>query len=154
MELLNKMPLELSTFSYVKFRLERYDFLITISKVFEIIALRDPLTLLPKTSPLVRGLAPLRGKLIFILDLRLILDLPPLFQQREYCIVSSQKDRYVGLIVDQVLEVCSYPLEDFEEVSSSTLPPPFLHYKISKKIKDSPTFLLPLEKMLENLSFF
>ncbi|HVZ87466.1 MAG TPA: chemotaxis protein CheW [Polyangia bacterium] len=72
-------------------------------------------TKVPGASPEVAGLVQIRGKVIPVLDLRLLFGLParePTLDSR--VVVTSRGARTVGLLVDSAREVLKIPAEDFK----------------------------------------
>ncbi|HEY7877040.1 MAG TPA: chemotaxis protein CheW [Gemmatimonadaceae bacterium] len=90
---------------YLTFYLGAEEFGIEILRVHEIIGVL-PITRVPRTSPFVRGVVNLRGRVISIVDLRLRFDMAPADPGPRSCIIVVRaNDAHVGLLVDQVSEV-------------------------------------------------
>jgi purine-binding chemotaxis protein CheW len=103
---------------YLTFALEKEEYGIEILKVRELIGMMD-ITSVPRTAPFVRGVINLRGKIIPVVDLRLIFGMPRAESTRETCIVVVDLDGIeVGTIVDRVSEVLNIPEDQIEDLPS------------------------------------
>ena len=108
---------------YLTFALSKEAYGVQILKVQEIIGVMH-ITRVPGSGPAVRGVLNLRGKVIPVIDLRLKFGLKEAPYTDRTCIIVSEVRRgdsthAVGVIVDSVLEVVNYSVEQLE-------PPP--HY--------------------------
>ncbi len=90
---------------YLTFSLGNEEYGIGILKVHEIIGMM-PITRVPRTPPVIRGVINLRGKVIPIVDLRRKFELPATDEGRATCIIVVQvKGIQTGLVVDSVSDV-------------------------------------------------
>ncbi len=97
---------------YLTFFLGAEEYGMEIRAVHEIIGLL-PITRVPRTPPVVRGVTNLRGRVISILDLRRKFDLPPVEPGPTSCIiVVAAHAAHVGLLVDRVSEVADIAAAD------------------------------------------
>ena len=91
---------------------ERYG--IRILKVREIIGMVEVSTL-PRMPDFVRGVIDLRGKIIPVVDLRRVFDMPPTESTRETCIIVVDiLGIAMGIVVDRVVEVAEITEEQIE----------------------------------------
>ena len=90
----------------VVFRLEAERYGVDIFRVNEIIRLRE-ITPIPHTPPHVRGLVNLRGKTIPVVDLRVRFSLAEETTDKARIIVVESSNGQIGLVVDEVCEVCT-----------------------------------------------
>lgn len=140
---------------FLTFVLEDEEYGIEILKVREIIGMMS-ITPVPQSSPQLKGIINLRGKIIPIFDLRLIFGIAEKEHDNETCIIIADvKGHLVGVIVDTVSEVMDVKKEDVETGSE-------LDKKINtqfilgiSKVKDKIRILIDIGKVLgdENLSF-
>lgn len=109
---------------FLTFKIGRETFGLQILVVQEIIGLLD-FTRVPRMPSCVRGVVNLRGKIIPVVDMRLLLGVPVGEHREKNCIIvvhfeDREEETKVGLVVDEVCEV-----EDvFEE---DTEAPPIIH---------------------------
>ena len=97
---------------YLTFFLGAEEYGMEIRAVHEIIGVL-PITRVPRTPPVVRGVINLRGRVISILDLRRKFDLPPVEPGPTSCIiVVAAPAAHVGLLVDRVSEVADIAATD------------------------------------------
>src|SRR5690625_1714145 len=90
---------------YLTFFLGDEEYGLEILKVQEIIGLL-PITRVPRSAPHVRGVINLRGRVIPIIDLRLIFGLSALVATDETCIIVVELGgNLLGILVDRVSEV-------------------------------------------------
>lgn len=90
---------------YLSFRLADNDFGIKVAYVVEIIGMKR-VTKMPQTPIFVSGAIDYRGGMIFVIDLRVYLDLPPRPESGfALIVVIEYQNVQVGLIVDKVNEV-------------------------------------------------
>jgi purine-binding chemotaxis protein CheW len=103
---------------YLTFFLAGEEYGIEILKVHEIIGMM-PITRVPRTPPVVRGVINLRGKVIPIVDLRRRFQLPPADPTEETCIIVVQvRGVQTGVVVDSVSEVMDIRGDDVEDTPS------------------------------------
>ncbi|MEZ6002569.1 MAG: chemotaxis protein CheW [Planctomycetota bacterium] len=122
-EILETPTLAGSEDRHLCFVLDGGQFAVQILQVREIIAMH-PITPLPGLGAEVRGVINLRGKIIPVLDLRIMLGLHAKEQDRNTCIVvfdASFPDggtAHIGCIVDSVREVVLLPAEAIQAAPS------------------------------------
>ncbi|MEB3100802.1 chemotaxis protein CheW [Ferviditalea candida] len=94
---------------YIEFGIAKEKYAIRIEDIQEIIK-KQEITEVPNTRPYVKGVINLRGKIVPILSLRHLFGLP----EEEYSrstrvIVVNHVEETVGIIVDYVNKVATYP---------------------------------------------
>ena len=100
---------------FLTFLLAGENYGIEILKVHEILGML-PITRIPRAPGFIRGVINLRGKVIPVMDLRVRFGMPPA-DTSEACVIVVQMQRVqVGIVVDQVSEVCSIAAHQVEEV--------------------------------------
>jgi purine-binding chemotaxis protein CheW len=109
---------------YMTFKLASEEYGLAILRVREIIGLMD-ITRVPKTKDYIRGVINLRGKVIPVVDLRLIFGMPRTESTDQTVIIVVQWNHAntsttMGILVDEVLEVMNIEADQIE-------PPPDLH---------------------------
>ncbi|MGH7506138.1 MAG: chemotaxis protein CheW [Longimicrobiales bacterium] len=103
---------------YLTFFLAGEEYGIEIMKVHEIIGMM-PVTRVPRTPDLVRGVINLRGKVIPIVDLRRRFGLESAAETEATCIIVVQvAGVQTGVVVDSVSEVMDIRGEDVEDTPS------------------------------------
>jgi purine-binding chemotaxis protein CheW len=95
--------------SYLTFKLDHEIFAINVRKVLEILELR-PITKVPKSPPVMRGVINLRGTILPVIDTRSKFEMQPVESTIDTCIVvltidMEGKSMLVGALVDSVQEV-------------------------------------------------
>lgn len=89
----------------VNFKLEGERFGVDVLQVREVLT-RPEMTSVPGASSACVGVINLRGRILTVVDLRQLLDLPAgNCGQSEHLLVVEQGDRMIGLLVDSVGEV-------------------------------------------------
>ena len=102
---------------YLTFAVDNGNYGIEIKYVTDIIAVQE-ITPVPNTHNYLKGLINLRGTVVPIIDMRLRFGLPEIpYTQRTCFIVLSLDEMTIGLIVEEVQEVCEIP-------DASIKPPP------------------------------
>ncbi len=104
---------------HLTFRLEDEEYGIEILKIKEIIGVMS-ITTFPQTPDHVKGVINLRGKIIPVVDLRMMFGMTTTDYTERTCIVVVEIHRaegtlLVGLVVDGVSEVVNLKQEDIEE---------------------------------------
>lgn len=93
---------------YLVFFLDSQEFAIAIRYVVDIINIQ-PITPMPNVPGYIKGITNLRGKVIPIIDVRLRFSKEPQEYNDRTCIVVVELgDIQVGLVIDQVSEVCTF----------------------------------------------
>lgn len=96
---------------YLIFSVDEEAFGIDINYVIEIIGM-ETITEVPDLEAYIKGVINLRGKVIPVMDVRLKLHKPPKdYNDRTCIIVVNIHNIYVGLIIDEVLEVINISQE-------------------------------------------
>ena len=108
---------------YMTFKLASEEYGLAILRVREIIGLMD-ITRVPRTKDFIRGVINLRGKVIPVVDLRLVFNMDRTENTDQTVIIVVQwtvgnTSTTMGILVDEVLEVMSIDAEQIE-------PPPDL----------------------------
>ena len=139
---------------YLTFKLSVEEYGLEILKVQEIIKMMD-ITRVPKADEYVRGVINLRGKVIPVIDLRLMFGMPSQDTTEKTCIVVVQVARtdgrvIMGIIVDEVSEVLDIEGSEIE-------PPPSLGTTIDTsfilgmaKSRGSVKILLDIDKVMSS----
>ena len=104
---------------HLTFKLDREEYGIEILKIKEIIGIMS-ITTVPQTPDYVKGIINLRGKIIPVVDLRMMFGMATLDYTERTCIVVVEIQRssgavFVGLVVDEVSEVVNLKREDIED---------------------------------------
>jgi purine-binding chemotaxis protein CheW len=104
---------------YLTFNLMDEYYGVNVDWILQIIAIPD-ITKIPKTPAFVKGVINLRGKIIPVMDLRLRFRLPELaYNERTSIIIikikSDKSEIFIGLIVDNVLEVLDISSSETEK---------------------------------------
>jgi purine-binding chemotaxis protein CheW len=90
-----------------------------ISEPQEIIPLRDT-TRLPGAPPFIRGLINVRGIIVTVLDLGIRLDASRASTEDGSILLVRHRDRLVGVVVDEVVDVRSLDIDVTHDASSGT----------------------------------
>jgi len=110
---------EALTGKYLIFNIDNAEYGISISKIKEIIGVM-PITQIPQTPSIVKGVINLRGKVIPVIDLRLRFGMEEKAYQDQTCIIVVEIDGndgkvIVGIVVDTVSEVKHIKGNDIED---------------------------------------
>lgn len=102
---------------YVTFRLANGEFGAPVDKVLEIMEMQE-ITTVPNSPAFIAGVINLRGKVIPVIDLRGIFELPAEPATSRSCIMVarallSATEQVIGIVVDTVLEVLTLQSGDF-----------------------------------------
>lgn len=133
---------------YVSFLLEGEEYGVPIMRVQEIIRF-EKLTRVPQSSPYVRGVLNLRGRVMPVIDLRRKFRLPEReADRRTRIIVVDIRGQSMGMVVDEVSEVINID-------SSRIDPAPELGTKVDTefikgmgKLEDRLVIILEIDKVL------
>ncbi|MEP6619840.1 MAG: chemotaxis protein CheW [bacterium] len=102
---------------FLTFFLAGEEYGLEILKVHEILGML-PITRIPRAPDFMRGVINLRGKVIPIMDLRTRFLMAPA-ETHEACIIVTQIQRVqIGIVVDQVSEVCNISADEVEDTPS------------------------------------
>jgi len=104
---------------YLTFFLANEEYGIGILKIKEIIGML-PITSVPQTPELVKGVINLRGKVIPVMDLRLRFGMAPIDYSERTCIIvveiaGQAGTIQIGIVVDAVSEVLNIKKDEIEE---------------------------------------
>ena len=107
------------TGKYLIFQLGNEEFGTSVLKVREIMKIQE-ITAVPQTSPFVKGVINLRGRVIPVIDLRMKFGLPQQDYTERTCIVvvrtaSTDGELPMGIVVDAVVEVLTLTTADIED---------------------------------------
>lgn len=93
---------------YVEFSIGKESYAISISDIHEIIRMLD-ITEIPNSQAYVRGVINLRGKIVPVISLRILFDMPAdgLSKATRIIVVNHREDS-VGIIVDRVDKVTTF----------------------------------------------
>ena len=99
------------------FRLRDEEFGVDILNVREITKIMD-ITMINEPTGFIKGVSNLRGQIITVVDLakQFGFSAQEVFPKTARIVVVESKDRTVGLIVDEVLEVFNIPLDQIDPV--------------------------------------
>ena len=102
------------------FELAGAPYAIPVERVREIVRMR-PVTLVPRTPEVVRGVISLRGEMIELIDLRRRLSLGSIEPSRRtrIIVIKTDDDEVVGLLVDAVREVLRVSDEAIQSATGS-----------------------------------
>lgn len=127
----------------------RQRFGINVFKVQEVIQC-PPLTSVPQSSPVVLGIANMRGKTIAIIDLAQAIGAPPIEDHREKFVIVTEYNRKVqGFLVDSVDRIINM---NWEEI----LPPPKgaaegTYMTAVTQVEDELVEIIDVEKVLKEV---
>ena len=110
---------EALTGKYLIFNIDNAEYGISISKIKEIIGVM-PITQIPQTPSIIKGVINLRGKVIPVIDLRLRFGMEEKAYQDQTCIIvveinGNDGQVIVGIVVDTVSEVKYVKGNDIED---------------------------------------
>ncbi|MFT3837010.1 MAG: chemotaxis protein CheW [Myxococcaceae bacterium] len=138
---------------FMTFKLAREEYGLAILKVRELIGLMD-ITRVPGSSPHIRGVINLRGKVIPVMDLRLKFQMQAAEPTDQTVIIvvqigTPQGDLTMGVLVDEVLEVLGIDQKNIEpppDFGAGAFAPEYL-LGVGKSDKRV-IFLLDIERVL------
>ena len=139
---------------YLAFHLGNEVFGIDVMKVREIIGVQD-ITVVPHAPATVKGVINLRGKVIPVLDLRLLLGLEEVAHAASTCIIVIEIKRgseVTGVIVDGVSEVLTVAASDIEAPPDFGSEVPIHFVSGLAKMKGRIKILLDIEGVLGTLA--
>lgn len=139
---------------YLTFTLDGEEYGIRIFKVREIIRMM-PITPVPQTSPYVKGVINLRGKVIPVIDLRVRFGMQRAEYTERTCIVVVETDvgagkPLIGIIVDSVSEVLNIRADLIEETPSLGTKRTTDYILGMAKTEGSVKILLDIDKVLDS----
>ncbi len=102
--------------SFVTLRVDNQLFGIPVYLIQDVLR-QGSVTPVPLASPVIAGSMNLRGRTVTVIDLRKRLGLPEMQtgQENRMNIVVEHKDELVSLLVDEVGDVLSLPMDKFEK---------------------------------------
>ena len=138
---------------HLVFRLAAEEFAIRVTSVQEILGIME-ITSVPQTSPFVKGVINLRGRVIPVIDLRLRLGFPPQAYAQQTCIIVirirfGDSDRFTGVIVDEVSEVVNIVAADIQDTPDFGISNPSPHLLGMARAQDKVRILLDIEEVLK-----
>ncbi len=99
----------------LEFGLGAEQYAVQTEHVGEVYPLKD-LTPIPGTPPFVRGIVNLRGRILAVLDLKRLFDLPEVELTDSHCIIVVRgPDLEFGLLADVIVGVRTIPLESLQD---------------------------------------
>ena len=139
---------------YLTFNLKGEYYGVNVDWILKIIAITE-ITRVPKTPPFVKGVINLRGKFIPVIDLRLRFSLSEQkYNDRTSIVVikirGEQSELYVGIIVDNVLEVLDIHTNQIEKTPSLGLDLNTNFILCMAKVKNKVISLLNMYSILAN----
>jgi purine-binding chemotaxis protein CheW len=142
---------------YVTFRVADETYAVPAANVREVTRWM-PATRVPHGARAMKGVINLRGEVVVVLDLRVLLNLPPVEPTDRTCIVvvwAEHQGRRLqtGLIVDTALEVARIGPHDLETISGAAPTLSGDYVAAVARTKDGLTLLLDVERLaLDGLS--
>ena len=137
---------------HLTFKLENEEYGIEILKIKEIIGVMR-ITTVPQTPDYVKGVINLRGKIIPVVDLRMMFGMATQEYSERTCIVVVEIHRasgavFVGLVVDEVSEVVNLNRDDIEDSPEFSVDLDTDYILGLAKTDDGVKILLDIEGML------
>ncbi len=133
---------------YLTFKVKNEDYGIEIARVQEIVGIQD-ITPVPEMPDYIRGVINLRGNVINVVDIRLRFGMEEKTYDERTCIIIIQVENVeVGVIVDNVNEVCVIPEEDIKKNSKLGKGEKGSFIKGLGKLDDKIKMILDVEKLL------
>lgn len=87
---------------HVIFRLEKEHYALPLSAVREVVVPPDRFTRVPRSPPPVRGVMNLRGRVVTVIELRMLLGLNPTALASQKVVLLDRGRRDLGLLVTEV----------------------------------------------------
>jgi purine-binding chemotaxis protein CheW len=139
---------------HLVFRIATEDFAIRVTSVQEILGMME-ITSVPQTSPYVKGVINLRGRVIPVIDLRLRLGFSAQAYAQQTCIVVirtrvGDSDRFTGVIVDEVSEVVNILATDIQDTPDFGISTPSPYLLGMARANDKVRILLDIEEVLKS----
>lgn len=139
--------------SGIGFTLDGQRFLAAMGEVSEVLAV-PRYTHVPGVKPWMKGIANVRGRLLPVMDLLGYFNRPSAVQEhRRRLLVIDQGDIFSGLVVDDVLGMQHFPVQDYS-VAVPTLPAelvPFVQGAFQRE--DSQWMIFSLSRLVEDPQF-
>ena len=133
---------------YLTFKVKKEDYGIEIVSVKEIVGIQE-ITPVPEMPNYIRGVINLRGNVINVVDIRLRFGMEEKEYDERTCIIIIQVDVIeIGIIVDNVNEVCVIPEEDIKKSSKLGKGDKGSFIKGLGKLNDKIKMILDVEKLL------
>ena len=138
---------------YLTFKVKDEDYGIEIIRVKEIVGIQK-ITPVPEMPSYIKGVINLRGNVINVVDIRLRFGMVEKEYDERTCIIIIQVgDIEVGMIVDNVSEVCVIPEEDIKKNTSLNKSNKSTFIKGLGKLDDKIKMLLDVERLLTEKEF-
>ncbi len=133
---------------FLTFKVKNEDYGIEIGKIKEIIGIQD-ITPVPEMPKYIKGVINLRGNVINVVDIRLRFGMEEKEYDERTCIIIIQvEDIEVGMIVDNVNEVCVIPEEDIKKNTSLNKTSKSSFIRGLGKLDDKIKMILDVERLL------
>ena len=133
---------------FLTFKVKNEDYGIEIVQVKEIVGIQD-ITPVPEMPSYIKGVINLRGNVINVVDIRLRFDMPEKEYDERTCIIIIQvSDIEVGMIVDNVSEVCVIPEVDIKKNTNLSKTSKSTFIKGLGKLDEKIKMILDVEKLL------
>ncbi|MCL1827713.1 MAG: chemotaxis protein CheW [Candidatus Cloacimonetes bacterium] len=142
---------------YLTFNLMEEFYGVSVDWILQIIGITDTaITKIPKTPHFVKGVVNLRGKIIPVIDLRLRFKLPAQdYNERTSIVIIKMKteksELYIGIIVDNVLEVLDIHSAEIEQTPSFGVDLDTHFILGMAKVKNKVVSLLNMKEVLTNI---
>lgn len=138
---------------YLTFWLADEQYGVEILRVRELIGMMA-VTAVPRTPEFVRGVINLRGRIIPVVDLRAVLGMKPIQENRDTCIIVVEIDGgHTGVVVDRVAEVRMITEECIEDAPSFGSSVDTRHVLGMGKLEEQVTILLDINRVLTDDQF-
>lgn len=137
---------------YLTFTMDNEEYGMGILKIKEIIGMMS-ITAVPQTPEFVKGVINLRGKVIPVVDLRLMFGLDPIDYNQRTCIIVVEIEGesgvvMIGIVVDAVCEVLNIRGDDIEDAPAFGTDLNTEYILGMAKIEGSVKILLDIDKLL------
>ena len=133
---------------FLTFKVKEEDYGIEIVRVKEIVGIQE-MTPVPEMPSYIKGVINLRGNVINVVDIRLRFGMEEKDYDERTCIIIIQvEDVEVGMIVDNVNEVCVIPDEDIKKNTNLNKSSKSTFIKGLGKLDDKIKMIIDVEKLL------
>lgn len=133
---------------FLTFKVKNEDYGIEIVRVKEIVGIQE-ITPVPEMPSYIKGVINLRGNVINVVDIRLRFNMEEKEYDERTCIIIIQvEDVEVGMIVDNVSEVCVIPEEDIKKNTNLSKNSKSTFIKGLGKLNDKIKMIIDVEKLL------
>ena len=133
---------------FLTFKVKEEDYGIEIVRVKEIVGIQE-ITPVPEMPSYIKGVINLRGNVINVVDIRLRFGMEEKEYDERTCIIIIQvEDVEVGMIVDNVNEVCVIPDEDIKKNTNLNKTSKSTFIKGLGKLDEKIKMIIDVEKLL------